>query len=100
MRSGSFARWRNTAPLQAELGYAPLTWAVSMRITNSLIMFEALDSSNRLDDLADVAKEAWGRGEAWRSAIRAGMGYMPRKEKAAIVAPFRDLGINHEVEAD
>lgn len=69
-------------------------------LRQAVIMFEALDASNRLDDLAEVAKEAWGRGEAWRSAIRAGLGYMPRKEKAATVTLFHDLGINHEVEAD
>lgn len=61
-------------------------------------LFEALDAANRLKDLADALQEAWGRSEAWRYAIQAGMGYMPRTERAATAALFRDLGINHEVQ--
>jgi len=66
-------------------------------LRQAVLLFEALDAANRRDDLADVAKEAWERGEAWRYAIQAGMGYMPKRERAATAALFRDLGINHEV---
>jgi hypothetical protein len=67
-------------------------------LRQAVLMFEALDAANRLDDLAEVANEAWERGEAWRYAIQEAMGYMPRKERASTVALFRDFGINHEVQ--
>ncbi|WFU51600.1 nucleotidyltransferase family protein [Sinorhizobium terangae] len=67
-------------------------------LRQAILLFDALNASNRLDDLSDALKEAWERGEAWRHAIQAGMGYMPRKEKAATAALFRELGINHDIQ--
>lgn len=67
-------------------------------LRQAILLFAALDASNRLNELSDALKEAWERGAAWRYAIQAGMGYMSREDRAATAALFRELGIDHEVE--
>lgn len=67
-------------------------------LRQAILLFDALDASNRLDELSDALKEAWERGEAWRYAIQAGMGYMSREDRAATAALFRELGIDYEAE--
>ncbi|MBL0375371.1 hypothetical protein JJB09_25490 [Rhizobium sp. KVB221] len=63
------------------------------------ILFQALQETNRGGDLGDAIMEAWGRGEGWRLAIRSGLAFMPKKEKAAVAAFLSSLGIDPESEA-
>ena len=67
-------------------------------LRQAVLLFDALDASNRLGELSDALKEAWERGEAWRHAIRAGMGYMSRGDRAATAALFHELGVDYEAE--
>ncbi|WP_255571177.1 GSU2403 family nucleotidyltransferase fold protein [Ensifer sp. ENS12] len=63
-------------------------------LRQAVLLFEALDVANRLNELSDALHEAWERGEAWRYAIKTGIGYMSRADRAKTEALFKELGVD------
>jgi len=51
------------------------------------LLVETLDATRRQDDLAHAFAEAWGRGDAWREALRKGLGLLKpdRREMVDLV---------------
>ncbi|MDK1376454.1 GSU2403 family nucleotidyltransferase fold protein [Sinorhizobium sp. 6-70] len=47
------------------------------------LLIEALETTRRQEELAEVFAEAWGRGQSWRVAIQKGLSLLPEKRKAA-----------------
>lgn len=60
------------------------------------LLFEAMAQTRRSDDLALAWSAAWGRGEAWREALMAGIGLLPPKTvpavRQALLEGFSRLG--------
>lgn len=54
------------------------------------LLIEALATTRRQDELAEVLTEAWNRGPSWRSAIRKGLDLMPEKAREASVETLRE----------
>lgn len=59
-------------------------------ILQSAILFEAMAQTRRADALALAWSEAWGRGEAWREALLAGLSMMPPKALQVTRAALAD----------
>jgi hypothetical protein len=65
------------------------------------ILMEAMRDTRRSDELAMAWAEAWGRGEAWREALKKGLEMMPQRvKKIATAALFEGLDRIKENPAD
>ncbi|AYO86505.1 nucleotidyltransferase family protein [Methylobacterium brachiatum] len=54
------------------------------------VLGQALAMTRRASDLATAYAEAWGRGPAWRQALREGLASVPTKARTGLVAGIVD----------
>lgn len=59
-------------------------------LMQSGLLFEAMAQTRRSDALALAWSEAWGRGDAWRAALTAGLDMMPEKVAATVRSALSD----------
>jgi len=55
-------------------------------VRQAALLFEALQQTRRLADLALVYNEAWERGPAWQEGIRTGAGMLPPEDAERFTA--------------
>lgn len=53
-------------------------------------LMEALAAARQLRELADAFAEAWERGERWREALTAGVGYLTPRDAEAVAGTLGD----------
>ncbi|KKX32889.1 GSU2403 family nucleotidyltransferase fold protein [Rhizobium sp. LC145] len=58
-------------------------------IRQAALLFEALEQTRRLSDLALVYNEAWERGPAWQDGIRSGAGMLTAKQRDHLADSLR-----------
>jgi hypothetical protein len=59
-------------------------------IYQSSLLVEALETTRRQDELAEVFAEAWARGQHWREAIRKGLSLLAPKKRETVEMTIRN----------